>query len=461
MDQSLLSRSMRLSVAEGGLATAMGSLISGVFLTGFALSLGASELQIGVLFALPALCNIAQLGGSYWIERWGHTRALCVWATLASRLLYLPVLLLPLLAAGLPASIKVWTIVALMALSHSVGSLSGVAWLSWTKALVPAKVRVTFFGRRNLVNAALSFGVCLAGGFVVDAWGNSEGERLLGFSVVFAIAMICGLAGWLLLARIPAATTFGVVRKQDDFWQMMAAPLREKNFRRVVLFYTTWNLAVNVAAPFVPVFLMQKLNLPFWYIIVLGTLSSAMGLVANNFWTRLAQRFGMKPVVFVATLGDALFPLALVFVSREWSWALLVIHLTGIFNTPLAIGPDNFVLKLAPDQNASPYMAVFRAFVGPATALAAVIGGLLAGQWSGQALVFGPVAVSGLSLVLLLSSAGRIASLVLLHGVVEPESHPVRYVARVLHRSRHWRRFPRPVAAAVPESAPIPLAKAA
>jgi hypothetical protein len=460
MDNGSLSRTIRLSVAEGGLATAMGSLFSGVFLTGFALSMGASRLQIGILFALPALCGVAQLGGSYVIERWGGARRFCVWTTLLARLLHLPVVLVPLVATGLSAEAKVWWMIGLMAVSDIIASLGGVAWLSWTKTLIPANVRVMFFGRRNLVNAALAFTICLAGGFLVDAWGSDAHARIVGFSVVFAAAVTCGLVSWGLITLIPDSAPTAVPTDKRPFGELLAAPLREPNFRRIVLFYTAWNLAVNIAAPFYPVFFMQKLGLPFWYIIVLGTLASVMGLVANNFWTRLAHRFGMKPVVMLATIGDALFPLALVFVSPQWSWVLLVIHLTGIFNTPIAIGPDNFVLKLTPDTNASPYMAVFRACVGPATAIAAVIGGWMAGHWTASQLMLGPVALGGLQIVFLLSFVGRLASLSLLWGVKEPEAQSVHYVARVLSRSRRWRRSARGPRVARPAQ-PLPPAAVA
>jgi MFS family permease len=440
MDRSSLGRSLRLSVAEGGLATAMGSLFSGIFLTGFAVSLDASRLQIGTLFALPALCGVAQLAGSWWMERGGQARRLCLLFTLLSRLLYLPVLLVPLLATGLSTEAKVWWVIGLMAISNLLGSLSGVAWLTWIKALVPANLRVAFFGRRNLVNTALSFGVCLAGGLLVDAWGSGDQARIVGFSVVFLIAMSCGLVSWFLMTRIQDGEPVKPPENPASFLPLLAAPLREGNFRRVVLFYTVWNLAVNVAAPFIPVFFMQKLGLPFWYVIALSTLSSVMGLVANNFWVALAQRFGLKPVVMLATLGEAIFPLSLVLVTPQWSWILLVIHLTGIFNTPIAIGPDNLLLKLAPDRNASAYMAVFRAIVGPATAIAAVLGGYLAGAWSGSEFTLGPWAFGGLQLVFLLSFGGRILSLFFLAGVAEPDAHPLAYLVRVFSRSYSRRR---------------------
>jgi hypothetical protein len=434
MDASLLNRSMRLSVAEGGLAAAMSSLFSGVFLTGFALSLGATPVQIGILFALPSLCNLAQLQGSYWIERSGHYRHLCLWTTAACRLLYLPVLLVPLLGLGLSGPTRVWCIVGLMAVAGILSSLGGLAWLTWIKALVPSSIRVAYFGRRNLANTALSFLACLACGLAVDLYAVDEGSKRIAFAAVFGVAMGCGLAGFVLLARIPAVQMPRVTEHdRRAFGRTLAAPLVEPNFRRVVLFYATWNLAVNVAAPFYTVFFLQRLGLPLVYIVLLNTLNTVAGLATNNLWARLGQRFGMKPIVLLATIGDAFYPLFLVFVSPHWTWVLLLVHLTGVFNTPVTIGPDNFILKLQPDRGGSAYAAVFRAVVGPATALAAALGGWLAGSVSGGGLAAAG-ASDGLTLVFLISFAARLASLVLLAGVVEPDARPARHVVRVIQR---------------------------
>lgn len=463
MNNTTLSRSMRLSVAEGGLATAMGSLFSGVFLTGFALSLGASRLQIGILFALPALCGLSQILGSYLIEHFGNTKRICVTAMLISRLLYIPVLLVPLVARDLSAENQVWCIIGLMALSNALCSLGGVAWLTWIKALIPQQVLVTYFGRRNLVNASLAFVACLAAGALVDVINRGQASQFPGFFAVFVIAMTCGLAGWVVMARVPAAEVAAPTEKRPPFRTLLAAPLREANFRRVVLFYAAWNLAVNLAAPFYAVFFMQKLGLPVWYVVVLTTLASLSGMAANNFWTRLAQRFGIKPVVLVATLGDALYPLMLVFVTGDWTWVLLAVHLTGIFNTPIAIGPDNFILKLTPQRNASSYMAVFRAVVGPATAVAAIVGGWMASLYTTQELQIGIGALGGLKIVFLVSGVGRLASLALLWGVHEPKARTVRQVVRVLHRAASRRLTPQsttqlpPIA---PQPTTLPMASA-
>jgi predicted MFS family arabinose efflux permease len=246
------------------------------------------------------------------------------------------------------------------------------------------------------------------------------------------------VVAWLVLFRIPAADA--PISPQEPFSRKLIVPLRDLNIRRLILFYVMWNLAVNVAAPFIPVFYLQKLGLPFAYIMLLNTLNSVMGIMTTGFWTRLAQRFGIKPVVFVATLGDALVPLLLMFVDGPSCWLLAGIHLLGVFNAPIDIGPDSFILKLAPDRNASPYMAMFRAIIGPATAMAAILGGWLAGAWSESTLVIQQMNFSGLKIVFLISFLGRVASLALLAGVIEPEAHTLRYIVAVFRRSWQFRR---------------------
>src|SRR5262245_62832618 len=78
-------RTLRLSLADAALSTTLQTLTTGVFLTGFGLAIGASQVQIGILAALPTLGNVAQIVGSYFIERTGQRKRLCLWATAVAR----------------------------------------------------------------------------------------------------------------------------------------------------------------------------------------------------------------------------------------------------------------------------------------------------------------------------------------------------------------------------------------
>ena len=457
-----LDRALTYSVMEGALATVMGSLLGGVFLTGFALYLGASRLQIGILAAVPAFANLAQLAGAYFIERTGRSRRLCVTITWVSRLLWLPILAVPLVLNGSSGETKVWWIIGLLAANAATGSIGGVAWLAWIKRLVPREQRLHLFSRRHLFNTALAFTMSIAGALVVDACNHYLPGSIGGFLVVFAGAMSCGLLGVWILGWIPEAEVAG--HEPRPFVASLMQPLQEQNFRRLVAFYSVWHLSTNLAAPFFAVYMLQKMQMPFWGVTLLATLSSIAGLAMNRFWTRLKEKFGIRPVVLLATLGDAFMPLSWLLIGPESYWLLLPIHLFGFFSAPLAMGPNNLVLKLAPEQNSSPYLAVFNAMTGPVTAVGAILGGYLAGSLAGQWQV-GPVSLTGLQLLFVISGVGRLLSLGLLYTVAEPQAEPVVHVFRVLHRAGSFRRERKrrlaaePVVVALPtaaENVPVP-----
>ncbi len=235
--------------------------------------------------------------------------------------------------------------------------------------------------------------------------------------------------------------------ERTPFLQSLAAPLKEVNFRRIIAFYSAWNMAVAVAAPFVIVFLRERLALSLQSIVALGTIGSVAGLVANNFWTRLAQRFGMKPIVLVATIGDALFPLLMAFVDVRWLWMLIPVHLAGAFGAPMSFSADAFLLKLSPTRGATPYMAVLRTAVGLATAAGAIAAGMLADVFPAASVDRGPFALDALRLILLISFLGRLASLWFLAGVYERNARPVRELLGSL--------IPQRRAAAVPAILPL------
>lgn len=432
MDLGKLSRALRLSISEGALACAMGTLTGGVFLTGFALALGASRLQIGLLAAMPALANVAQLAGACLIEHTGQRKRVCLGSLSISRLVWLLVLASPLLIGV--GGWLVWALVALLGVSSVLNAIGGVGWLSWIKDLVPETIRISFLSRRNQIDTVLALSLSIAGGAFIDWWGERNPGSITGFVIVFAAAIVCGLVALPLMAGIPEPPAAPCAERRPPMRALLASPLREANFRRLLGFYAYWNLAVNLAAPFFAVYMLEQLHMPFWRVTVLSTLSSVCGLLANRFWTRLSEKFGHRPIVFLATLGDALYPLWWFFASPRWAWVLLPIHCSGIFNAPLAVGPNNIVLKLSPDRNASPYMAVFSAVVGPVTALAAIGGGYLAEAFAGLSWTVGPLELGGLQMLFLISAIGRFTSLGLLWRVVEPRADSVGHVMRVLRR---------------------------
>jgi MFS family permease len=418
-------------LADAALSTTLQTFTTGVFLTGFGLAIGASQVQIGILAALPTLGNVAQIAGSYFIERTGQRKQLCLWATAAARSLWFAILTAPFIIVGTSRSALAAWIVLLLGVSSGLAAVGGVAWLSWMRDLVPPSRRVDFLSRRNQIGTGLALTLSVLAGLFLDWWAMHGLSWVGGFAVIYAVAAICGLAAIPFLGATPNAP-MECSRVRQPFMQFVTLPLRDVNFRRLVVFYAYWNLGVNLASPFFNVYMLRELDLPFWYVTVLNTFAGVCSLIANRFWVRLSKQYGYKPIVFLATLGNAFFPLPWILISRQWAWLLPLVHFAGVFNSVLVLGSSNIMFKLAPDRNASVYVAVFNAIVGSATALAPVLGGWISSSLMQLNWTFGPVAMTGVKFVFLGSFVLRITSLSLIHRVTEPEAKGVRHVVRVL-----------------------------
>src|SRR5487761_1668058 len=179
MEYGKLTRAMRLSIGEGALACAMGTLTGGVFLTGFALALGATSFQIGLLAAMPALANFAQLLGACLIERTGRQKRICLAALALSRALWLVVLMTPLVVWGGGGAWLVWSLIVLQAASSSLDAIGGVGWLCWIRDLVPETIRIGFRSRRNQIDTVLALSLSVVGGAFIDWWGARHPESVV------------------------------------------------------------------------------------------------------------------------------------------------------------------------------------------------------------------------------------------------------------------------------------------
>ncbi len=416
LDKVRLERAMNLSVTEGALATVMGTLLSGIFLTGFAMQLGATRLQIGILAALPTLCNAAQFAGASILHRTGRAKALCMLATWTSRLMWLPILLVPTCLYGWSGTDQAWCVIGLYTVASIFGSIGGLAWLDWIKRLIPEDQRISFLARRNWYNSGLSLAMSLTAALIISWWQPAATQSTGGFVTVFALAMGSGLLGVWLLGRIPAAEHSEPLKNTDKGrWR---EPLRSTNFRQLLAGYSVWQFASQMAAPFFAVYMLERLHVPFWVVTALATVGSLLGLALNGMWTRLKLRFGVRPVVLLATLGDLVIPLGWLCIHPQTLWLILPLHMLALFNPPLAMGPHNLLLKTAPNRNSPAYLALFNATTGMIGAMGAVAGGWLAmtlrGQWE-----IGQVELTGIQLVFLISACGKLAGFALLSRVEE------------------------------------------
>jgi MFS family permease len=429
-------RGLRLAIYEAGLGNVFTELTGGARQIGFALLLGARDVQVGILSALPFLANLAQLTASFLLERTGQCKLLSLVAASMSRVLWIGVILLPLGLFGTLSDFRVWAMVMIVALSSLFVAMNNTFWLSWLGDLVPARLRGRYFGRRNMVIAAVSMSVPLLASAFLDAWeGWFSPQHAGGFLLVFALGILCSLAALAVQWRMPIMPL--LPRQAEPFFSRLSIPLRDTNFRRFIVFHLCWGASVYLAGPFFTVYMLQDLHLSYTVITALASLTALCNMLGMRFWGQATDRFSAKPVMLLGGIGAALLPgLWILTAVMPAAVVLPVVHVLGGFSwAGFNLNLNTLLLALAPRQDRSIYLGVYAALTGLSTAAAPVVGGLL-----GRALQEGmlplPPWISPYLLIFALSCLLRLLSLLLFLRVHEPREVPLERLLLVFGNLR-------------------------
>ena len=101
-----VERGLKLVVKDGLATEAMSSLTGGTFLVAMALYLGASNIQIGFLAAMPLFANVFQLLAIWLVQKYNNRRAISVICSIIARFPLFIIALLPFAFSG-ATSLKV------------------------------------------------------------------------------------------------------------------------------------------------------------------------------------------------------------------------------------------------------------------------------------------------------------------------------------------------------------------
>ena len=373
-------RLLRLILYDALASEAMGTLTTGVFLVGFAVALGAGNFAIGILAAVPFCVQLLQIPGVLLVEHLRARRAVSVWSAAFGRTFLLGAALAPLLGP----SLSVVALIVSLAIYQAMAAIAGCAWNSWMRDLVPSSQYGRFFSRRTMATNALSITLALLGGALVDTWKRYvPNHDVFGYSILFAIAAIIGFVGVYLL-HITPDPPMAPAEKMTNPFAVLLTPLREANFRRLIIFLSSWNFAANLAAPFFTVYMLKSLGYSMTTVLALTIGSQLANLAALGLWGPLSDRFSNKAVLEIAAPLFLLCTFAWTFTGLPWVqpmvlYLLIVIHvLMGIATAGVGLASGNIAMKLSPVGQATAYLAANSVISASFAAAAPILGGLFA-----------------------------------------------------------------------------------
>ena len=431
---------MRCMVWDGVLCSVMIGLTGGVFLTGFALMVGASETIIGILSALPRLSSLMQPLGSYFVERFRVRKTISVWVFGPARALWLLIVFLPLMGYAGGASRFAMSILIAVALASAVlGGFAQVSWLSWMADLIPERTRGEFFGRRNMLAGGTSAVVGFLAGKFVDLWrGNSGQDDPWPFLLVFLVGIVCGLGSWWALVRCPEPR----IRSSEDhgtprYMALVREAWADRNFRQLLYFAAVVWGGVMVAGPFFTVYMIRTLEMPYTLMAVCTGMSAVGSLAMVRLWGRLCDHFGNRPVILTCLMGASLVPAFWLLTAGGAWWPTLVSHFMGGASwSGIMLAQMNLVFKIAPEDHRSVYIALLYSLAALPNLVVPVLGGLFLQHTAHWTLDLGAWTYTSFHILFLLSSLVRFASIPIFRRVREPQAKRVVHMIRVLSHFR-------------------------
>jgi MFS family permease len=170
--------------------------------------------------------------------------------------------------------------------------------------------------------------------------------------------------------------------------RILSEPFRNRNFRRLLVFLSTWNFATNLAAPFLTVYLLQQLRLDMGTVVMLWAVSQLANAVTVRSWGRISDQLSSTSILAVATPLFFFCLLALPFTALPQPHAFTVpllslIHIVmGAVTGGSGLAASNIGLKLAPAGQGTAYLATISLFGSAAAGVAPIIGGILADWFS-------------------------------------------------------------------------------
>jgi hypothetical protein len=368
-------------VQDAAWASLAGSLYGGVILVGFALSLGAGPLVIGLLAAIPFMAQASQLPAIVLVERILQRRKIALTSITIARVFILSLALIPYLAIP---GVQIPYLIVAEALIAILGSIGGCALNSWLHQLLAQEVLGAFFARRLFWGTSLACAGSLFAGVVVDWWPFTD--RMAAYSFVFSVAALAGFLSSWALSRVHEPQMAPPPELPPRIISEIRVPFADVNFRKLLVFMASWNVASNIALPFLAVYLIQQLGYTLSVVTTLWVSSQIANALTIYLWGKLSDRFSNKavlevalPVYFMCLIG---FVFAAVPDNSTITLGLLYgLHIImGSAAGGISLATGNLGLKLAPQGKGTAYLAAISLVGAVAGGIAPILGGALA-EW--------------------------------------------------------------------------------
>ncbi|MCA9184801.1 MAG: MFS transporter [Pirellulaceae bacterium] len=317
------------AICSDGVAHSLMVGIGETYVPAFALSIGMSCLQAGLIATLPLLLGgLLQLAAPWGVERLHSFRTWIVRCAIVQALsLYW------LAGMALSTTRPTWWVFVPVTVYWATGLAVGPAWNTWVQFLVPTSVRPTFFARRVRMCQLGVLAGLVAGGLLLR-YGTTTISAQYVFALLFSVAG-CGrvYSAWKLASQSESAAWADDASQSMKWCLIRSAAVKclangdERRQLRFVVYLIAMQVAVYIAAPYFTPYMLKSVNFTYLQYMTLlgcGFLGKALMLPLAG---QIVKRFGAGRLLRLSGIG--IIPMSALWLVSDNMVYLIVLQLTS------------------------------------------------------------------------------------------------------------------------------------
>jgi len=384
-EKEKIKKSLRYSILDGTFFSMMVGFGESFF-QAFGVFLKANNIQLGLLVSLPqAAGSLSQLLSNKLIKIFNsRKRFVCIFALLEA-LMYIPIALVFFLG-----TLRVFHLIFFICLYWVFGLIINPAWNSWMGDLVNEKERGLYFGRRYKIAGFASFVSLLIGGYILHHFTDSVINQYIGFVCIFALAFICRIVSIIFLSK-QYEPQYKIVEGAHFSFIEFLKKARFRNYGLLVLYLTSMNFAVYLAAPFFTAYMLYDLQLSYMSFTIVTATALIVKYLLMPIWGKASDRYGTRKVLSLAGLIMPLVPLLWLFSKKLW-YLIIIQMYSGFVWAAFEIASFNMIFDTTSAQKRATCVAYYNVLNGVLILFGSLVGALIVRYnqvfWSKYLLVF-------------------------------------------------------------------------
>lgn len=375
--QNKTTRQMRsLELIQLSIAPLCGSVVTGAILAGYLSYIGISDTVTAILMQLLVCGASIQFIAPLLYQKTKRRITIVRWFYAVWR--FFCVLLICVSFIKNP-NMQIVTFAVLYLTAFFATYLAEPAYVEYLSTIAPRRLRARFFAKRDAVSIASTTLCSLVLGFLLDRFRDTGNEGG-GFLLLYGIAAVGAVIQVACVFRMKDMPIRKPAPVKGSPLRTLADPLRDKAFRKVILFSVLYNVSIYLANSYLSIYLVSGLQLSYAYIAAMNAIMTAARILASFFWGRQTNRIGYGKVAMYSLILLAISHIGYFFATPDTYGIVLPITniVYGVSWGGLAVGVINIFIQQANPKKLTTYLGVNGGIGAIAGFLAAIAGATLA-----------------------------------------------------------------------------------